>query len=226
MIIANPWLYFNIAFAVMLLATALMNKQGEYLFTKDPLRRKFSMMELEFPAKKDDLAYLIRGIYLLPDEARKTIKALRAQLLIDYLLFIPATYGGIFLLCIRLSEKMITTVGYYYFLALACGQCLCFVLDYIENTWFWIIISKPNLAIPKTNTSFRMLQVLEILKWGFALAGAISGFSVLFYFWLTGLYNEHSLAYMGCFVAEIILFMMLQKAITKKDETKPATTVS
>ena len=215
-LIDNPWFYFCIAFAVMLLATWLMGMQGAYLFTKDPLRRKFSMMEMEFPDNKSDLSYLVRGIYQLPDEAAKTIKALRIQLLVDYLLFIPATYGGIFILCMATASKLTSTVGIYFFTIVAWGQCLCFALDYIENTYFWIIIGNRDLPVPAGDGTFKLMEVLEALKWGFSLVGGIGGFSAIVYFWLSGEYVASSLQFIVVFFAEIGAFVLLQALSRKK----------
>jgi hypothetical protein len=192
--IPHTGLYFGIAFAVMLLATWLMGRQGRFFFTKDPIRRKFSILEMEFPAKSYDLENLINGIYMLPGDAVKTIRALRAQFLLDYLLFIPAAYGGVFILCMHLAGDMQTAMGRYWFIGLAWAQVIAFILDYIENTYYWIMIGKRNLPIPKPtpfgpvekSRSFKIMRVLEIIKWGLPLLGFICCVSLLACFWLSG----------------------------------------
>ncbi|MCD6012062.1 MAG: hypothetical protein K0Q79_1924 [Flavipsychrobacter sp.] len=194
--IPNTGLYFCIAFAVMLLATWLMSRQGRHLFTKDPLRRKFTMLEMEFPAKSYELETLINGIYLLPDEAPKTIKALKKQLLLDYLLFIPAVYSCIYILCMHIAVELKTEVGRYWFMGLGWAQIIPFILDYIENTYFWIMINKRNIPVPKPDVTkpepvsrpFKMMQLLQVFKWGIPLIGAVCSISVVAYFWLSGRY--------------------------------------
>jgi len=192
--IPNAGLYFCIAFAITLVATWLINRQSKFFFTKDPLRRKFSILEMEFPAKSFELENLINGIYLLPDEAQKTVKAVKNQLLLDYFLFIPATYGGIYILCMHVAANLQTTVGSYWFVGLAWAQLISFLLDYIENTYFWIMIGRQNIPIPKPDpekpevisASFKMMQILEAFKWGLALIGIVCCTSVMAYFWLSG----------------------------------------
>lgn len=190
----QPGLYLGIAFGIMLVATWLMGRQGKFFFTKDPIRRQFSILEMEFPAKSFDLENIINGIYQLPDDAPKTIRALKAQLLLDYLLFIPAVYGGVFVLCMHLAGSLHTDMGRYWFTGLAWAQALAFILDYIENTYFWIMIGKRDIPVPrpapfepeKTSRSFKAMQLLEIVKWGLPLLAMACCLSVLAYFWLSG----------------------------------------
>src|SRR5688572_14736171 len=101
--IPDSWFWFVIAFGIMLLSSILMGIQGRYFFTKDVVVRKFSMMDLEFAATPQELTNILNGIYLLPTDTRsspgtgKVIRALKGQLLIDTFLFMPATYGSIFI---------------------------------------------------------------------------------------------------------------------------------
>lgn len=192
--IPHTWLYFWIALGIAALASWLMGRQARFFFTKDPLRRKFSILEMEFPAKSFELETLINGIYLLPNDAAKTIRSLKNQLLLDYLLFVPAAYGGIYILCMHIAAHMATDLGKFWFVGLAWAQLISFALDYIENTYFWIIIGRRNIPIPPPDVtkpeaispSFRMLQLLETFKWGIALVGIVCCISVLAYFWLSG----------------------------------------
>ncbi len=194
--IPNAGLYFGIAFVVMLLSAWLMGRQSRFFFTKYPLRRKFTIREMEFPSRSFELETLINGIYLLPDDAPKTIKALKKQLLLDYFLFIPAVYGGIFILCMHIAGELRTEVGHYWFRGLAWAQLISFVLDYIENTYFWIMIGKRDIPVPKPDVtkpepvsrSFKTMQLLQVFKWGFPLIGIVCCLSVLAYFWFSGRY--------------------------------------
>lgn len=215
----DPWFYFCICTGCMFLSTSLMGKQGEHFFTQDPLIRKFSIIEMEFPAKKMDLSELINGIYLIPDKSKKVIKALKIQLLLDYLLFVPSTYGAIFVMCMEVSRTLSNQFGVYLFIALAWAQCLCFLLDYVENTFFWFIINKPQLLDGREQRIFRIFQVLEITKWGFALLGGIGGISAISFFWLSGYYSHSSLKYVLIFGLEITSFFLFNISTTKDNRT-------
>ena len=185
---------FIAALAVVFLSSWLMGRQSRFLFTKDPIRRPFSLFEMQFPAKSYDLENLINGIYQLPADAAKTVRALKVQLLLDYFLFIPAVYGGIFILSMHLAAGMQTSVGRCWFMGLAWAQVIPFILDYIENTYFWIMIGKRNIPIPrptpfqppKTSRSFRAFQWLELFKWGLPLLAFSCCLSLLAYLWLSG----------------------------------------
>lgn len=192
--IANTGFLFLAGLAIVVLSSWLMGRQGRFFFTKDPLKRKFSILEMEFPAKPYELERLINGIYALPEEAPKTIKALRMQLLLDYLLFIPAAYGSIFLLAMYVANNTATDFGACSFAVLAWAQIIPFVLDYAENTYFWILAGKRNIPVPRPNPlepepiplSFRVMRGLEALKWGIALVAAVCCLSAMSYFWLSG----------------------------------------
>lgn len=192
-IIPSPWLLICIAIALILLSAWLMGRQSRFFFTKDPVRRKFSMLEMEFPARSFDLEALINGIYQLPDDKAKTVRALKAQLLLDYLLFIPAVYGAVFLLCMSMANSFVVPIGRYWFTGLAWAQVIPFVLDYIENTYFWKMISKGLLNIPKpdpfqpeqVSPSFKTMKYLEIFKWGIPLIAFACWASVEAYFWVS-----------------------------------------
>ena len=185
---------FIAALAVVFLSSWLMGRQSRYLFTKDPIRRRFSLFEMQFPAKSFDLENLINGIYQLPADAARTVRALRMQFVLDYLLFIPAAYGGLFVLCMHLAGGMQTAMGRYWFLGLAWAQIVPFILDYIENTYFWIMTGRRNIPVPRptpfhppqTSPSFKAMQVLELFKWGLPLLAFACCLSLLAYLWLSG----------------------------------------
>ena len=193
MTIPNTGLCFCIAFAIMLVATWLMGRQSRFFFTKDPVKRKFTMFEMEFPAKSFELERLINGIYELP-ESPKTIKALKYHLLLDYFLFIPATYGGIYVLCMHIAANLETAVGRGWFVGLAWAQVISLALDCAENTYFWVMAGKRNLPVPAPDVTkpepvsptFKAMQWLEAVKWGLPLTGVVCCISVLAYFWLAG----------------------------------------
>lgn len=240
---SNPWLLFCIAFAVMLTATAIMGRLAEHFYTMDPIKRKFSMLEMEFPDKYSDLEYLVSGIDNLPDKKERaaTLKAVRGQLWFDNLMFIPATYGGIFVLCMAVGNKLHHYIGKDFFYCLAYLQCLCLVLDYTENTFFfWLLMhhkgeeqirpAKPGaiasrraMMAPgskppeKEATDMRLvrLRILEAFKWGPSLLGAICGFSALAYFWLSGEYSLSSLEYILIPVVALLV-MILVNALQPK----------
>ena len=214
----EPWLYFCICIAITLLSTWLMARQGNSFYTLDPLRRKFSMLEMEFPAKEKDFTELINGIYMLPDESKKIVRALKIQLLLDYFLFIPATYGAIFIMCMEISRILDNPISYL-FIGLAWSQCLCFLLDYIENTFFWCIINRPEHLKDRENLFFKMIQVLELMKWGFALIAGIGGLSAIVFFWLSGHYRHSSLKFVLLFGIEIFAFLLLSM-LSKRAEKK------
>lgn len=201
----NPWALFCLAFGLMLLATWLMGRQGQRMITMDPVRRQVSITALEFPSDRQEIANIMQGFFRLPAaEQQSSIWSLKSQLITDFLLFMPGAYGGIAIMCLQVAGKM-SEPGYYLFTALAGAQALCFLLDTIENIYFWNKI-RPD-AQPASKTGYRLLQVLEGFKWGLALLGAVCGFSAISYFWLSGQYHQESLLFVGIFFAEILIFL-------------------
>ena len=207
--IYNAWFHFCLAFGGMLLATFIMSRLGNRFYTMDPLKRKVSMMALEFPGKETEVANILKGIFLLNDEDRKaSLNAFRWQIILDFLLFMPCTYGGIYIMCSTLAPTL-EPAGKCIFMIFAYAQILCFVLDSIENVYLWSNL-KPNAKEAGTFT-FRLMQLLELLKWSLALISGIGGLSVLCFYWLSGNYQEGSLIYVIIFFLEIIVFLLLGK---------------
>src|SRR4249919_1175046 len=112
--IQDTWLWFSIAFALMLFASLIMAAQGKQFFTHNVVTQKFSMLDLEFAASARELADIIGGIYQLPDldnngnhiDKDRVIRALKGQLLVDLFLYMPAVYGANFLLCMKVANRV------------------------------------------------------------------------------------------------------------------------
>lgn len=207
--IYSAWFHFCIAFGGMLLATWIMGRLNNRFYTMDPLKRKVSMLSLEFPSKETEVANILRGIFLLDEDDKKaSIHSFKWQIILDFLLFMPCAYGSIFILCSTIAPTLQPT-GKIIFMLLAYAQILCFLLDCIENFYLWSNL-KPT-AKPSSTLTFKLMQVLEIFKWGFALIGAVSGISVIFFYWLSGIYSKGSLIYIALFLLEIIVFSALSR---------------
>lgn len=205
----NNWLTFTIAFSLLLIITYLMMKQSRHFYTQDVVERKFSIMELEVPATPTELRNLISGLFRLsPEQSQQSLRALRGQLLLDFV-FMPLAYGCIFLLCWRVAGKMSFGFGNIVFLAFAFGQALPWICDIIENV-FLLSQLKPGVE-EMSRRSHRRLLLMEGIKWGFSLAAMVSAISAIAYFWCVGSYSNTSLFYLGIVVAELFFFVMLLK---------------
>lgn len=216
--IADGWIYFCFAFAIMLLTSIIMERQSRSFYTRDVVLRKFSIMDLQLPASAQELADLIKGIYLLPKGMKeKSVRSLKGQLIIDFL-FMPATYGAIFLLCMKISWKMTGNVGQEIFAALAWLQLLAFVFDVIENIY---LLGKIKPGVTASSESVhKSYQTIVIMKWGIALTATICSLSGVIYFWLVGRYSIDSLQYLLIITGEIILFFLVAKFMkSKKDDS-------
>src|SRR4051794_25400728 len=131
----NGWTLFCILFGLFLLFTFIMNFQGSYFYTKDVVIRKFSILDLALAASPVELVNIIKGLYdLPPEQSKKAVNALRGQLYVDFL-FMPCAYGSIFLLCLKVAERMEVSIGYYIFAAFAWLQLVAWLCDIIENVY-------------------------------------------------------------------------------------------
>ena len=205
------WIWFCIGFGAMALIAFIMHLQGKNFYTLHVFVRKFSILDLEFPASPLELATYIKGIFLLPNElSSKSLRALKGQLYL-HLLFIPFMYGSIFLLCMQVSQKM-NFLGNYIFALLAWMQIIPLIFDYIENFYLLQKI-RPDVEV---STSFvhKAYQLLGKLKWAISLFAVVFCISALTYFWLTGNYSAHSIRFSIVIIAELILILILLR-ITK-----------
>lgn len=207
------WLWFCITFGLTLFIALLMHQQSRFFYTRDVVVRKFSMMDLQLPSSAQELVNLIRGIFLLPpEEAQKSIRALKGQLYLDFILM-PAVYCSIFLLCYMASAKM-SNFGHAVFVCLAWLQLIAWLCDIIENIYLLKKLSPGTVASkPAIHKAY---QALELAKWGIKLTGIVCSVFGFFYFWLVGSYLGVSLHYLVIIIAEILLFVIGGKLFYEK----------
>lgn len=209
---------FCASFGLMLLFTLIMKLLSFHFYTRDVVIKKFSIMDLEIPATAQELVNLIRGLYKLPEErSKKAIRSLRGQLYIDFL-FMPCAYGSVFLLCMLVSAKVQLFFGVNLFVILAWLQALPWFCDLVENVYLLQKI-RPEPVLSSRNVH-RAYLVMEVVKWGTALAATICSLAAVSYIWLSGNYTPGTLYYMLVVAVEIILFLLVSKIFsTKKTAT-------
>jgi hypothetical protein len=203
--IPHTWLLFCITIGTTIITTLIMMCQSKDFYTNNGSIRKFSILELELAATSQSIVNVIKGIYSLPHEqSKKSLKALKGQLYVDFI-FMPAIYGLIFLVCMKLSYQMHTCFGKYFFSCLAWVQILAWISDISENSYLLNKLRKikPKDIIPKPISKdcdetllqtfetpqplrFKLYQFMEFVKWGFSLTGGICSISMLLFFWVTG----------------------------------------
>lgn len=210
--INNGWLWFCIALGVMLIITLVMKWQSKYFYTNDVIIRKFGIIDLELPASPQEIVNIIKGIFLLPkDSSQKALNSLKGRLLIDFI-FMPAAYGAIFLLCMKVSWKM-SSVGHWLFAVLAWLQIIAWICDVIENIYLLNKI-KPGILAPSIAV-YKAYMMMEIIKWAIILVSVVCSLFALCYFWLVGRYSYMSLHYVIIILVEISVFFVLKKFIMK-----------
>jgi len=212
----------------MLLAAFIMTWQSQYFYTNNQVVIKFNILDLQFAASAKKLVTIINGIYELPPpdkkssvpESKKVIKALRGHLWVGFFLFMPAAYGSIFLMCMKLAHKMyfFDHAGFRYisfvFSFLAWLQIVAFLLNAVENIYLLGKIKSTSMASSrKVHHAFRYL---EAYKWGIALTGAACAVSAALYFWLSGQYSSQSVFYLWVLITAVSLFIISLIAVSKK----------
>lgn len=204
--IPDLWLWFCILLGGSLLCALIMGAVAVNFLTYDGFKRRFSIMELELPSNPKDISNIIGGIYKLEDgEKRKCLRALRSNLLVDFL-YMPCTYGAIFLLCTHVASEF-ESVGQTVFSVLAWLQAVAFLFDILENTYLLGRIRED--ISPSSLLSHRVYAVMVMLKWLFALVGVICALHVLAYFWLSHVHVLSTLWYALIALGEIVLFLVV-----------------
>jgi hypothetical protein len=211
------WIYFCVVFGIALICSLIMSLQSTNFYTMHVVIRKFSMIDLEFPASAQELVTFIKGIFKLPPEiSKKSLHALKTQLYFHFL-FIPFVYGSIFIACMKVSSKM-TYFGHGLFAMLAWIQIIPLLCDVVESIYLLKKIKPdPLISNPVIHNAY---VLLEILKWGIALTAAICCAGAVFYFWLVGMYSYNSLHFLLIAAAEIIIFFIFKKLTMKSEKDK------
>lgn len=210
----SSWPLVCIFFGIMLFLVLLKRWQSTFLYTKDVVVRKFSILDMEIAATQIELVNIIKGLYQLPDQKRQpSISALKTQLYVNFI-FMPFVYGFIALLCLQVSRKMSLAAGTNIFVIFAFLQFVSWLFDIIENIYLLGKI-KPSVSVssPKIH---KVYLIMESIKWGIALISAICAVAALFYFWLSGNFGAGVLKYLLTFIVEILVFFLLSKLIFRK----------
>ena len=209
------WMPFCIVFAIALLISFIMSIQGKNFYMMHLVIRKFSIIDFEFPASALELASVIKDIFSLPETlAKKSLKALKSQLYLDFL-FMPALYGSIFILSMKVSGKMIY-FGHSLFAVLAWLQFIAWICDVIENIYLLNKINpEPVVSTPVVHKAY---EVLEIIKWGIPLITAVCCIAAIFYYWLAGSYSDNSLYFLIITGIELFVFFALKKFTAKTEK--------
>ncbi len=201
LLIPSAWLIFCIAIGVVLITSLIMSQLGSLFYTFKIVKRKFSIMDLQFPGNRAEIAALIKGVYNMPDGGSRIISALRWQLLVDFL-FMPAAYGAVFIICMQFSFKM-PIHGEGFFIWMAWLQLIPFLCDLIENIYLLTYIKKDMQ--PQSAGFFSFYKIMVIIKWTISLFALVCALATALYFWLAGYYETSSTHYVLIIGAEIIL---------------------
>ncbi|SEW51676.1 hypothetical protein [Chitinophaga arvensicola] len=206
-IISNAWSWLCISMALVLLTSFIMFRQAREFYILDIVVRKFSILDLQFPASRKEIPHLIRCMYALPaPQQQRTLSALRGQLWVDFL-FMPAAYGSIFLMCIQVAAKM-NFAGEIFFECLAWLQLIAWFFDAMENTYLLRKIH-PDPVCSSVEVH-RAYQQMVFAKWILASTGLVCALSALLFFWVSGKYETGSLHYLLILVGEVVVFVALQ----------------
>ncbi len=208
-------MHFCIAFGIALLINFIMTFQTRSFYLMHVVIRKFSIIDFEFPASAAELASLIKDIFSLPPElAKKSLNAFKSQLYLDFL-FMPATYGSVFILCMKVSSKMIY-FGHNFFIFLAWLQLVSWLLDIIEKIYLLNKIRpNPIVSTPFVHVAY---TAMEMVKWAIPLVAVVCSIAALFYFWLGGRYYSDSLYYVIVLLIELTVFFALKKLTSRTEK--------
>ncbi|KIO77626.1 hypothetical protein TH53_08240 [Pedobacter lusitanus] len=162
---------------IFIITSAIMIRQSRNFFYLDGTKKRFSILNLEFPSSRSSISILIRQIKKLPViESKMVFSALRGHLYTDFF-FMPGVYVGVLLLCLTASCE---SSGYIsdLFKALAWLQPLAWFCDIIENIYLLGQLKKP---IPASARFFIFYRLLEITKWGLSFTGFLLAILQLIY---------------------------------------------
>lgn len=208
--------YLWIFLAGALLASLVMSRLHNNYFTLHVFVRKFSLIDLKSPATPLELSTYINGIFLLPKHLQqKSLQSLKGSLYIDFILM-PLLYGTIFLLSMLLSQKL-SSRGQLLFEVLAWAQIIAFICGIISNIYLLQKIHPQTK--PSSNSVHFLLQIIENSKWAVSLSAVVCSISIIVYFWFTGNYLYSSIHFILIIIAEIILFFIVKKIMSKNPKT-------
>ena len=204
------WMYFCISIGALLVTYIVMYLLTTQFYTQHVFVRKFSMLDLEFPATALELATFINGIYLLPpDLSKQSLHAVKNHLYFSFI-SLPLAFISIFLFSMQVSMKM-NSVGHVLFAIIAWLQIIPFICGIISSIY---LLKKISPVLNVSNPSvYKKYQLAETLKWSIALVSTVSAASAMIYFFLIGAYSTISIQYLIIIILEFAIFLPLLQLI-------------
>ncbi len=193
--IPNLWYWFAAALALQLVFGLLKaRQQRKFRYLRGAAITKFSIMDLELPASPASICNIMSGIDNLPPaDAAQTRRALRMNLLLDFV-YMAGAYPAIFLLCTYCAGHMESGgIGYWIFKGLAFLLIPAWIADLVEN--FFLLRQLRRPAVTKL-WFYNAYRFMVQFKWAVIGIAGICAVSDQVYNWLVGRY-EPGLVYLG-----------------------------
>jgi hypothetical protein len=202
---------FFAAFTVMLVTAALMDALSRKFMTHRVVDRPFDILDLQFPVDAKELRLVINGIYrLTAEETKKSARALKAQLIVDYF-FMPAAYGTVALLCYAAARHLPLWSEFY--LALAWAQLLAWICDIGENIYLFSRIHP--YAERDQIKRYRLYQFFVYTKWLTVLIGVVCAFAAFAFLLFAGSFPTIWYIYLAGVVILLIVYALLTRRRVK-----------
>jgi hypothetical protein len=193
---------FFAAYILMLVTAAIISALGRRFMTHRYTDRAFDIIDLEFPVNAKEMQTVINGIYRLsPEKSESSSRALKTQLLIDFL-FMPAAYGTVFLMC-WVAAHYVPAWWSAFFQAIAWVQLLALLCDVCENIFLLNHIHPYEEKDSIKN--YRLYQFFVYTKWLTVLIGVVCGCAGFAYLLFSGAFPTRWYFYLLAVMVAAIL---------------------
>ena len=203
------------AFAgVALLLSSIMGVLSKNFVTLHVFIRKFKMLDLEFATTPLELSTYVNGIFNkeMPEElSGKCYRSIKAFLILSILCQI--LIATVFFFTCHLIAANLKGIHRIFFLGLAWLQVASLLCGFVRVIFFLSYIKAG--AKPLSQKTFKVNEVIEIIKWAIPLITGVVIISYFLFVWFSGVANLQLLDIVMLLIAEVFIVFLIKKYVIK-----------
>lgn len=204
------WYLLTASSVIALILAYRQNKIASHLKIYNPLERRLSIFDLQFPGSEYRLSYFITNM-------SPHVKSKLKQLLLVHYVFIFFSFLAIGTLAQLTAIHAASKTGRVILLIMMFLQPVGFVFQFIDTSVLLKKLKDPTRPIK----NFRSINILTSTSYVIAISAISSAFFSFLYFWFTGLLSENFIRIFSAvvlFITIILIVFIIVKSQKEKSE--------
>lgn len=204
------WYLLAASFVIALILGYRQNKIASHLMIYNPLERRLSIFDLQFPGSEYRLSYFLANM-------SPYVKSKLKQLLLLHYVFIFFSFLAIGTLAQLTAIHAGSKTGRVILLILMFLQPAAFIFQFIDTSVLLKKLKDPARRVK----NFKAINILTSASYVIAISAISSAFFSFLYFWFTGLLSGNFIRIFSTIVlliAALIIVLVVMKSQKEKSE--------